>query len=877
MPLFGRDEELSKLLALAHETAASPGGRAAYLYGDAGIGKTRLTAEVATRLEEEGWEATRATCQMHTSRTPFAPWLRPLKESLGIGTDDAPGVAAQKLQAAIASVAPEKALVGSMVGGLLSLPVDEDPSLASIEPAERRRLLLSLLVDLIVSPASDSPQFLLFEDVHWADSSSLELLLAILKQESRLFAMITSRAARPPAGLDEIGAFTVVHLGELPTEASRSLIASAASLSGPALDRVLARAQGNPLFLHEIARSGINGNESIPENVNDVVLARLDRLPQKEKAVLRMASVIGTTFSLDALRALTEGSLDNRTIRQALDSLQTLGFALPDATESNTLSFSHAITREVAYETLPYVQRRQLHRRAAQYIEGRETPEAACEVLLYHYELSGDAPRMIRYAAMSGDKAQAVFATEQAMEHYNLALGTIAKLGGGVERDRGLILERLGDCLDTAGKHKEAAEMFVKSLSEWRVARHRARLVVPAPPQRLHEAVLCRKIAASYERRSDYDESLHWANEAIRVLPSRPGIVGAQVRSTKSLIFLRKGLYEQAIYWGRVGLILARRSKDLRQQAYAHHILSGSYRELGKLKEALHHDRLSARIYHELNDLPGQARSNSNLGLSYQMLGVLDAARYHYEVALSADERIANVSHASIVRNNMAEVLLMQGRFAEAEGHLSEVVTSHRAGNARTALAGLAEVNLSRCSMKQHNLVAARTHVERGLRLLSSVGAEGLHAEALLQRIELQLAEHDAAGARRDVRRVLKTVQKLETSVLEARAERLLGLAEASLDRTGPALLHLRQSVAIARQAGALYEEALALSDLARVLLGSPRSRGLAARSLRRASSILSRMDAASDLADVERVQQSMKGATRSESTRVTVAVKHLD
>ena len=858
IPLVGRERELDALMLLARDVSSQSRLRAVYLHGEAGIGKSSLTASVSARLAADGWQVTWASCQMHTLRTPFAPWRQPLRSILGIHEDDGVPAAAQKLRDAVARAAPEKALAGSMVGGLLALPIEEDPSLSSLEPAERRNVLISLLVEFIVAASSERPLLLLFEDAHWADDSSMELLAAILKhKESRLFAIVTSRIAPPTPSLAEAVELAIIYLRELADEAARSLLASATNLSGSELERIVARAQGNPLFLHEIARSGIVSGQSVPDNVNDVILTRLDRLPQEEKVVLRLASVIGSTFNEEALHALAAGSLDNHVVAKALEELQSRGFARRDAPESSSFFFSHVLTREVVYETLPYAHRRQLHRRAAQHIEGRERAlEAVCELVLYHYELAQDAPKIVRYAAMSGDRAAAVYATGQAIDHYNLSLATLASLSQRFERDRSLILERLGDCLDTAGRHGDAAEMFIRSVSEWRVGGHRPRLVEGAPLPRPHEADLCRKVAVSYERRSDYDESLNWVNEAIRVLPDRAGLVGARVYATKSLALFRKGLYQHAILWGNRGLTIANRRHDLRQQAYAHHILSGSYRELGRLKQALHHDRLSARIYHELGDLPGQARSNSNLGLSYQMLGVLDAARYHYEVALGADERIANLSHASIVRNNIAEVLLVQGQLGEAEDHLNEVIAAYRNGIARTALAGLAEVNLSRCSQRREDLRAAWRHVQRGLRLLKSVGAEGLHAEALLQRVELLLAEGNANGARRDVRRILKTVRELEAVVLETRGERLFGRAEAALGDEEASLSHLREAVMIARRTGAGYEEALALVEISRVLLARRKGRAQAAQPLRRAASILTSMNAAIDLAEVRRFQQ---------------------
>src|SRR5207253_1806618 len=171
--------------------------------------------------------------------------------------------------------------------------------------------------------------------------------------------------------------------------------------------------------------------------------------------------------------------------------------------------FSHMLTREVAYETLPYAQRRQLHKRVAQQIEHEYVArmDSPCELLLHHYELAGDQSKVIRYATISGDKAWAVFALKESLDYY--------------------------------------------------------------------------------------EQALRWLDEALSILPTRAGRIAAQIYATKCLTFFRKGAYEQSINWGRRGLALARRSRDRRLLAYAHHILSGACRELGKLKQALQHDRLS--------------------------------------------------------------------------------------------------------------------------------------------------------------------------------------------------------------------------------------------------------------------------------------------
>ena len=834
-PLVGRRVELETLQRLAESASSDGQGGWAYVWGEPGIGKSRLTAELRAGLRAKGWQEFIASCQLQTSKTPFAAWREPLRALTGITSADSGEAAAHKVRVSVADAVPQMAGFGSLLGELLAVPMEEDSSLGSLEPRERRNYLTSIVCGLLAAAGGARPLLLLFEDTHWADSSSLELLAAVLASgETRILSVITSREPEPPPELRARSSPAVVRLRELPREDAAQLLASsAAALSQGQLARILARAQGNPLFLQEIARIGLQRGESLPETVNDVILARLDRLPTEEKNVMRWASVIGPSFSLEALNALTAGVLDESRVERALMSLRDLGFTRDEGQETRSWAFSHILTREVAYETLPYAERRRLH-------------------LLHHYERAADERKAVRYAAMSGDRAAAVFATAEAMEYYNRSLAGLAALQKGYEADHSMVLERLGDCLDTAGRHQEAAEMFTGALAQWRAGRRRGRLLAAAAVPRAREADLCRKVAVSCERRSDYDDSLNWVNEALRFLPSRPGLVGARVYATKSLALFRKGLYEHAVLWGRRGLGIAARSRDMRLLAYAHHILAGSYMELGKLRQALDHDRLSARLYHELGDLPGQARANSNLGLSYQMLGVLDAAAYHYEIALKADERIGNMSHASIVRNNIGEVLLLQGRLDEAEAHLNEVTGAHRRGIARTALAGLAEVNLARSRLRADDLAGAGRHVRRGLRLLRSVGAEGLIADAQLQQIELQLAAGRARPARRESSRMLEELRQIASKVLESRAERLLGRAEAALGKTEAGIRHLRESIVIARRSGAGYEEALSLIELGRALKAFGRTSGRATRALRRAAAILSAMGAAPDLREAE-------------------------
>ncbi len=755
---------------------------------------------------------------------------------------------------------PELAAFAPLVGELLSLPVDDDPLLQSLDAKTRRQRLTATIVDVLHATARDHPLLLTFEDAHWADGPSLEMLADVLNGgDSRLMVCITSRQEALPQELSRRRPSLHAQLREVPAEDARHLVGSLVDLSDREVEAIVARAQGNPLFLQELARSGAVHRGHLPETINDVMMARLDRLPSEEKTVLRLASVIGPSFELPILQTLLTGRGEQGAVEQALASLSRRGLTRAERDEPATYAFSHVMTQEVAYESLPYAQRRRLHRSVASHIEWERADEleSVCDLLLHHYDLANDPAKTVQYAAMSGDRAAAVFASREAVDYYRRSLEASHKARGYGGADRGLLLERLGDTLATAGRHREAADSFAEALAEWRRCgrRGRPRLGPWSSSATAREASLCRKVGVCCERRSQFDESLRWLDQAEKALPRRPGRVGSQVHTAKSMSLFRKGLYKEAIRWGRLGLALARRSGDRRQLARAHQVLANPYIEQGALRQAVRHLRPAVRLTHELGDFPGQAMTNSNLAACYQLLGTLDGALYHYDVGLRADERLANRSHAAIVRNNIGEVLLTLGRIDEAMVHLENVVEAHRSGADVAAVAGLAQVNISRCRLAQGDLNAADKHLRSGLRLLRRVGARGLLTEARLQLAELRLAQGRAEEAQRESRLALARARALHARLLEARGQRLLGSAQAALGDPKAARAHLRASIALAQRIGANYEHARSLIALAGLQSGSDgRAAKTARNALERATNILSRIGAERDLAEAKQL-----------------------
>ena len=803
-PLIGRESEFALLKRLARAVGGGK-SRFAYVWGEAGIGKSRLTWEIATRLSHKGWLTVTTGAQPFTSGTPFSAWPAAV-ESVAKGT-------------------PSMARDANAVLGLL-----RGDGTSDADPRARREAAITGVQWLFEMACLDHNVLLVFEDLHWADESSVAVIERLTSAGvPRLLVLGTSR--QPPGEREPDAA---IHLDQLTLEDAERLVATTGT-DLARLGSIIERANGNPLFLMEMARANLPDGE-IPDTVNDLMMARIDSLAPEERRVLRAAAVIGTEFSEPLVGALVSPLSPERTAA-ILPMLERRGFTRKQSGEPPVYAFAHALLSDVAYESAPFAVRRRLHKRAAEFIEGehREHEEVVAEVLYHHFSRAGDAEGLIRYGAISGDRAAAVFANRQALEYYTGALE--AARAAGADPDIGLLIEKTGDIHEASGRHSDAGQAFADALASWEHAgmrRRRARFV----PWRLrpgeHEAVLCRKIAVSAERGSAYDESLRWLERARSSAPPRSARLRAQVSAATCVALFRKGEYREAVEWGRRAVREARGARDLRLVAYAQNMIATGLIEAGRLREAIKYLRPAVRVYHELGDVAGQASANNNLGSTYQLLGVYDAALYHYDVALRADERAGDETDAAIVHNNTAEVLLLLDREGEAIERLEEVLRLIEGEPDLAALGGWANVILGRCHRAMGDLAAAERHLRRGMSILKAVSAYGLHSEALVDRAEQALAEGDPERARRQATAALRKTRELGALLPEARAQRTLGECLDRLGRGRQAEEELRASVQKARRSGSDYEEACSRLALGRHYLESGRP-GAAATHLRSA------------------------------------------
>jgi len=366
-PLLGREEEVARFDALLAQVADGGAGATLAVRADPGMGKTRLTQELALRARRRGFAA-HATAILDFGTAQGRDAVHALFASLlGI----VPEVSDAGRRAALDRAVADGAIAAEhepFAADLLAVPQRAAATYESMDDAARTEGRLRALADAAERAAAARPQLLLVEDMHWATPriAAAVRTLADCARRTRTLVVCTTRREGDPFGTPPLDFAPVwCDLPPLPTHAALALAQSYVTTIPGVAQRCVERAQGNPLFLTQLLRSGADG-AMIPGSIQSVVLSRLDRLPSPDKAAVQAAAVVGQRFDLPLLRHLLGDP--------AYDAGTLLGRDLvrPDEADARRFVFAHALIRDGAYASLLHSARRALHLRAAEWYEDRD-------------------------------------------------------------------------------------------------------------------------------------------------------------------------------------------------------------------------------------------------------------------------------------------------------------------------------------------------------------------------------------------------------------------------------------------------------------------------------------------------------------------------
>jgi class 3 adenylate cyclase/tetratricopeptide (TPR) repeat protein len=421
-PMLGRERELATLQELVDQTGRRL-GQVVGVVGEPGLGKSRLLHEFRQALAGQQITYLEGRCVSYGGNVPYLPVLDIIRANCAIAEHDTPQEVGQKVRAALAEVGMD---AESSVPYLLRiLGIKEGTEeLAGHTPESVKARTTDTLLRMSIQGSQRRPIIFVVEDLHWVDRPTEEYLGSLIESLSRaaILLLITYRPGYRPPWLDKSYA-TQLALRPLSVQQSLELVRSTGlhdSHDLPAIEHILEKAEGNPFFLEELTQvvrdqDGRSSAIAVPETIQGVLGARIDRLEDESKHVLQTASVLGRTFPLRLLEAIWKGPGE---VGIHLGTLKRLEFLYESSGPGdNVYAFKHALTQEVAYESLLTANRRVLHWEAGKALEElyATSQEAVYDRLAHHYSRAGEPRKALEYLTRLAAKAAGGHAHEEAL------------------------------------------------------------------------------------------------------------------------------------------------------------------------------------------------------------------------------------------------------------------------------------------------------------------------------------------------------------------------------------------------------------------------------------------------------------------------------
>lgn len=703
-PMVGRDGELERLHQAVNAMNSEKLGRFAAVSGEAGIGKSRLISEFRAFLSQLPVQVLEGYSLIYRKGISYWIFQDMILRLLEVDSETPRGEYQARLRELVTRLLPKRVDdVLPYLEQMLSLPLSNPETAKRIDylGAEQLRQQIFLAVrDLILAETQQKPVVLILEDLHWADSGSLELLDFLLDSlvKSPIVIVAVSRSftdgklaeiTRRASELLRLR-FTDLLLKSLSPDQSDRLFSQLLAIQNmPEALRthIVQRASGIPLYLEEILRMLMDRNLlkrvdghwqladkvdlaqlGVPDTLEGLILTRFDHLELVQRHILKVASVIGRLFTraiiVECLPALIPEEI-NRSIRILLDR----EFILPDPSPGGEYMYKHVLVADTIYSTLLKRERKELHGRVAQTIEKlfADHLENQIDVLARHYLWSDQKDRALYYLILAGQKAARNYNSSQAQKYFEDALSVLSEVTH-TSQQTFQVHAGLGDALVLAGD-------YPATRAEYQLA-----VEAIAGDEQTNGEMVCslkRKIGMTHERQGDYDQALVCLSQASDVLletgldsPSEL----SQILNDTGWIYFRRSNLDEAEKCLLQAQALAEKAARLDLVSSVYNRLGGVYYQKDRLKQASDFVSKSLAIREEIGDILGVARSYNNLGNLGWKLGVWDEALVNFKRSAELQARLGDTEAIIMLNGNLGLLQIDRGYTDEARQYLEEAL-----------------------------------------------------------------------------------------------------------------------------------------------------------------------------------------------------------
>jgi class 3 adenylate cyclase/tetratricopeptide (TPR) repeat protein len=809
LPFVGRERELG-ILRSALDGARAGRGSVLVLSGEAGIGKSRLVAE--TLLGLDGVTVLRVEGGRYSAATPYFAVRSAMRRLVGAGLRDDDVTVVARLTDAVERAAPDALPWLPLLATVVGVEMPDTPEVAALG-AEFRATVRHVQVANLLARTLPGPTVLHVEDAHRLDDATGELLGHITSHvvDRPWLVCVTRRPGDEGWVPDAVTEPVLLVLEPLSGDESVRLLRQVAEERPlvPSARAVLAeRAGGNPLFLRELLQAVADGSDGtdlavLPDTLEEVVGATIDKLAREDRELLRVAAVLGAKFDVDVLAEVI-----GQPVRAAESRLaRVTAFVARDP--SGTMRFQHVMVRDVAYEGLPFRRRRVLHGKVGDVLLPRAgAQESLVDLLALHFKLAERHADAWTHCRVAGERARRNAAPVEAARFLRWALDSAAHLPDVPPVERVDVGEHLGDALELDGRYDDAARALAGA----------RRALVDDP---LRVAGLLKKEGWVRERSGRYSSALSWYTRALRLVDGRTDDGAARLHAQLTMSYgaarARQGRYTESLPYLHRAAAEADRLGDQPTLAHAYYLLDWALTDLGRAAEAEVYRGKALPIYERLGDLVGQAGVLNNLGIDAYYEGRWDEARHLYERTRDLCRRSGNVTVDGTALNNIGEILSDQGELVAAEEMFREALALWRSVTFPVGL-GLCLSNLGRVASRGGRNDEARELFAEARRHFERIGADAFLVELDSREAERLLLGGESAAA---LAVAESAAAKAETlggmPVVLAMLDRIAGVALVQLGQRAAGIERLTASRERATAAKADFELALTLFVWARV------------------------------------------------------------
>ena len=825
-PLIGRRTEIEIISRTLHEVQAGA-GRGLLIEGEAGIGKSRLVQEIQRLAREVGLSYLVGTTDSIEQLAPYRAWRDIIRGLFGLDGAMNPTQHRERVVEQVRTLNPDYVDRAPLLNDILRLNLPESRLTSSFDPELRQRSLAALVGELLLQQTMDRAIVLVIEDVHWAESLSWDLVLSVIRMlvHQPVCFVLTHRpfsASVPPqySALAPMPSATQLILKPLVEADVASVAAARLGVSVSALPKAVVklldeRVRGNPFYAMELVGALCDQHllvveeemcvvtvdedklrRSLPSTLEGVVLSRLSYLPPDEQLTVGTAAVIGRSFSLQALRDVRPGQLDEARLRAHLSDTSQRHLTLQEDEDGKPVyAFAHVVTQEVAYDTLSIGQVSDLHQSIATWYEREYEDNLSLHypVLVVHWSRAGNAKKEAHFCQLAGQQAASQYANAEAERYLSRALELMEKMCentifekrfevlqqrvqvfailGRVDEERGdldMLLAMAGQSqdgfkqgevlVDWADLHNRCGQ-FEEALK----CGEEALAVLRDAGSSEGEARALSQLAKTLEGRGDFPEAHNQVDSALSIFRDA-GIVDGQAASLKSLgiISTRLGELPQAMEHFEAARALYRQIGDRKGVASISGNLGSLSFYLEHFEDAIQYTQDAQDIFRVIGDKRGQAKCLANLGVLHLALGNPEHAISNQEEALTVYREMHDSSGEAESLGNLAvayesigadghpelatEVIGSRPEFDEAHRLNMECLSRfQRSGNRQGE--AVTYFNLGSTSLCCGSLDQASDFLRKALRLAEEIGVSRIAARShsAIARLDLHLEEPSKA------------------------------------------------------------------------------------------------------------------------------------